>query len=269
MTREGGSHFKLGYRKYLRESETMDRFMGEKRHAEVLEALSKRTEPESMKLGTTLRTSSVALGMRTLSGPINPKSEARDRYRQFPIVRTIGFQHLGEELRKANIDHAYGQDKGCSHWKPAGQDEMSKHAAEKFACGVPQGFQHLAKELRRSNVPMCDGSYGKNRTNPLWRSEAVSRFTEQPMILEKGYSDTLGKDLRESHISIGSSKERSARDWIPVTRSSMTDHAEEKWSCTKPQGFEELGVELRKSSVPLSGAGQDFMCKKPTGWRVK
>merc|ERR1712205_106739 len=97
--------------------------------------------------------------------------------------------HLGAELRKANIDHAFGQKKTCSHWTAVDREEMSRHAKDKFEAKQPTGFQHLIKELRKSNLPLTDP-----RPMPRAQSEVQFQFVENPYSAQASYAATLGKD---------------------------------------------------------------------------
>jgi hypothetical protein len=257
--REHVVHFQFGFSNFERQSETTERFFSQARNKEVMAAVAKKETPESLKLGTVLRQSHVRLGTKCLAAPPGQSSESRMQYTAKPQSKSANFNHLGAELRKANIDHSYGQSKTCSHWTAVDREEMSRNAVEKFACETPQGFQHLAKELRKSSLPIKD-----LREQPKATTESRLAYVEKPYSAQQSYADTLGKDLRASHIDIAQGHEKSTRNWVPVCHSALNANQEEKWACEKPSAFDQLGVELRKSSVPLSGAGDDFMMRKPT-----
>jgi hypothetical protein len=259
MTREQRHHFHLGFSSYERQSEAKERFFSEARAGEVTRAVATKETPESLKLGTVLRQSHVRLGTKCLAAPPGQTSEQRTQYVEQPRSKNVNFNHLGAELRKANIDNAYGHEKKCNHWTSVDREEMSRHAADKFACRIPSGFQHLQKELRKSNLPLQDP-----RPVPRSQSETRSKYVEKPYSAQQSYASTLGKDLRASHIDIAQGHEKHTRSWVPCTMASLDDHHEEKWACKQPEAFDQLGIELRKSSVPLSGAGEDFMMRKPT-----
>jgi hypothetical protein len=265
MGREHGSSFRLGYVEAPRESETMDKFMNENRFGQVVEAIRGQTEPESLKLGKELRSCSWSLGSKCVAPPPGQTSESRTRYGpKPPIEKTTGFAHLGVELRKANIDHAFGQPKSAAHWSSMQAEEMSRHAGDKFGCAKPEGLGHLGKELRKSSLVLHEiPATFRNHVVP--NSEQKSRYTDKGNCCTASFSDTLGKDFRSSHIDIAQGAEKHTRDWIQVQRMATQDHAEEKWGCRKPEGFYELIEELRKSNVPLSGAGQDFMVRRAVG----
>lgn len=270
MTREQGHHFQLGYGvgvgKGLGQSETAERFFGEARRQEVLASMSKKEAPESLKLGITLRQSHVRIGTKCLDARPGQTSEQRTQYVNFGEKgkKSSNFNHLGAELRKENIDHAYGHVKTCSHWTSVDREEMSRHAKDKFACEMPSGFQHLIKELRKSNLPLTDP-----RPMPRTQSESQFQYTEKPYSAQASYAATLGKDLRASHIDIAQGHAKTTRNWVPVCHAALNDNSETKWACDPPDPAElqrriQLGIELRKSSVPLSGAGEDFMMRGPT-----
>jgi len=214
--------------------------------------------------GTVLRQSHVRLGTKCLAAPPGQTSESRTNYVAKPFAKSANFNHLGAELRKENIDHAYGHVKTCSHWTAVDREEMSRNALEKFACAQPTGFQHLAKELRKSNLPIKD-----LRALPRATSETRMQYVEKPYSKQESYAETLGKDLKASHIDIAQGHEHNTKNWVPVMHSALNANQEEKWACAKPAAFDQLGVELRKSNVPLAGAGEDFMMRKAVpGYRL-
>merc|ERR1712225_6750 len=133
---------------------------------------------------------------------------------------------------------------------------MSRHAKDKFEAKQPTGFRHLIKELRKSNLPLTDP-----RPMPRAQSEVQFQFVEKPYSAQASYAATLGKDLRASHIDIAQGHEKTTKNWVPVCHGALNDNQEAKWSCKQPDAFDQLGIELRKSSVPLSGAGEDFMLR--------
>eukprot|EP00927_Polykrikos_kofoidii_P061985 TRINITY_DN56806_c0_g1_i1.p1 TRINITY_DN56806_c0_g1~~TRINITY_DN56806_c0_g1_i1.p1 ORF type:complete len:275 (-),score=42.03 TRINITY_DN56806_c0_g1_i1:169-993(-) len=264
MTREAKHHWKLGYNQdNNNQSEAMERFMSESRRRVVVDAIMNTKPSESLRLGEQLSRSHLRLGTKCLSAPPGAMSEARDRY----VPMKLAPADLGDRaaaLKKTSVDNAYGHPKNCALWKAVDKEELSRHAAEKFACQPPSGFQELAKDLRKSNV-MLSELPSKHRPwdlNP--RSEQKSNYVPGPSTVQAGFAATLGKDLRASHYDVAGGKERNCSEWVPTLKASQQDHQDEKWNCRKPKGFEELGVELRKSSVPLAGSGQTYMLRGPT-----
>jgi len=276
MAREQKHSWCFGYQESNRVSETHELLMSEERRKEVVDSIyatKEAGEPESKKLGTVLRKSHIELGMKSLAPPKNANgnhsfgsihSEAQTNYKQRPIVKTENFNHLGVELRKANIDMAFGVPKTAAHWTAVNRDEMSRHAAAKFACGIPEGLGHLAVELRKSSLPLCELP-AKFKQLSHSKSEAQCQFVEKPYSAQASYAKTLGAELRKTHYCLAGGKEKHTRDWATVGKTAAADHGKEKWACEKQGGFEALGIELRKSNVPLSGSGQTFMMRRPTG----
>eukprot|EP00929_Paragymnodinium_shiwhaense_P053283 TRINITY_DN26667_c0_g1_i1.p1 TRINITY_DN26667_c0_g1~~TRINITY_DN26667_c0_g1_i1.p1 ORF type:complete len:287 (-),score=56.54 TRINITY_DN26667_c0_g1_i1:60-920(-) len=268
MSREQAHHWQFGYTFFDRETETHEKFMSERRRQVVLDAIKAQEEPESLALGKELRASRVQLGSKCVAGkPMQPgrESEMRERYAPRPYAApSENFNHLGVELRKAHIDHAFGQPKTASHWQGVLQEEMSRMAHEKYTSGKPQGLGYLGEELRKSSLVLNEMPSTYKDTMKMQCSEQKDKFVPKPYSAQPSYASTLGKDLRASHFDTAQGP-KNCRDWVPQTRATMEDNSDAKWNCGQPEGFQELGVELRKSSVPLAGSGMTFMMQKATG----
>eukprot|EP00930_Biecheleria_cincta_P021123 TRINITY_DN15723_c0_g1_i2.p1 TRINITY_DN15723_c0_g1~~TRINITY_DN15723_c0_g1_i2.p1 ORF type:complete len:225 (-),score=45.93 TRINITY_DN15723_c0_g1_i2:97-771(-) len=61
-----------------------------------------------------------------------------------------------------------------------------------------------------------------------------------------------GDDLKASHIDMAVGVPRTCSHWQAAQSAEMSRNAAAKFSCEKPKGFEQLGEELRKSSVTFS-----------------
>lgn len=270
MSREQGHNWQFGYTFFDRQTETHDRFTSEKRRQECLEGMLADFRERAARVDYDPKKRSWELGSKCVAGlPKGPglESETRERYQPRPkAAKTENFNYLGVELKKAHIDHAYGQDKSCKHWQGVGQEEMSRMAQEKYTSGKPQGLGHLGAELRKSSLVLADlPSEGKFvRKNVMAKSEVKEKFVPKEFTSNPSYAATLGKDLRQSHFDINH-EPKNTLGWMPQTKSTMVDNLEAKWNCRQPEGFEALGVELRKSSVPLAGSGMTYMMQPSTG----
>jgi hypothetical protein len=58
----------------------------------------------------------------------------------------------GKELQEHSWDFAMGRDKTTAEWMPAGKEDMSRNALEKFNAAKPMVDPKLGKELRQSSV---------------------------------------------------------------------------------------------------------------------
>jgi len=270
MSREQGHHWQFGYTFFDRQTETHERFTSEQRRKECLESMLADFAERANRVDYDPKKRSWELGSKSVAGrPKEPgkESEMRERYQpRPPQAKTENFNYLGVELRKASIDHAYGQDKSAAHWQGVGQEEMSRMAQEKYTAGKPQGLGYLGKELRKSSLVLADlpseGTF--ERKIQTETSEAKEKFVPKPFTSNPSYAATLGKDLRKSHFDINH-EPKATTGWMPQAKAAMVDNLEAKWNCKQPEGFQELGVELRKSSVPLAGSGMTFMMQPTTG----
>lgn len=116
----------------------------------------------------------------------------------------------------------------------------------------PESLQ-LGKQLRKSHVVMS------MRTEPPAQTEAKRRWTQPPKMKQaESYADIRIAELRKANIDLAVADPKSAKDWTSVLKSVHSSHADKKFACSKPQGFQELGEELRKSSVLLHAGKHDF-----------
>lgn len=116
----------------------------------------------------------------------------------------------------------------------------------------PESLQ-LGKVLRQSHIQL---SLRADQQPP--KTETRISYQQRKAEITKGFADTNGEELRRSNIDLGVAGNKSGRDWSSVLKSSMSQAADKKFACEKPQGFEELGVELRKSNVLLHAGRHDF-----------
>jgi len=208
------------------------------------EAVNKNVDPKEA-----LRGVSWSLGYRG--------SEPGKTEQQIQYVKQNGGPNIGNEeelkarLRKPNIHLAYGQASGCETWMAVQTEEFSRAEDAKYECKPPADSAERIAELRCSKVSFdLPGGHGP-RT-----SEQKSRFIDhQNADQVVNFAETLGKDLRASHIDIANGGVKSTDQWRGVGGEEMSRHAKDKFQCEKPSGFEALSKELRKSSVPLGTLG--------------
>lgn len=176
------------------------------------------------------------------------QTETKEAYIQHPKYQRRQAVENGDDLRASHIDLAFGASRSCKHWVAALTDEMSRNEEDKFNCKRPDGFEALGTELRKSHI-----SFGE-RYEPTCQSQQKVNFGAPPKVSQlASFADTVGKDLRASHIDIANGAEKSCAHWKAMQTSEMARNAKEKFSCRKPEGFYHLIAELRKSSVPLGG----------------
>ncbi|CAK9036446.1 Hypothetical protein (Fragment) [Durusdinium trenchii] len=179
------------------------------------------------------------------------QTETKEAYIKHPRYQREKMVENGDDLRAPHIDLAFGASKSCKHWVAALTDEMSRNEYDKFHCKKPDGFEALGAELRKSHI-----SFGE-RSEVGAQSHQKMAFGAPPKVAQMAsFADTVGKDLRASHIDIANGAEKSCGHWKAVQTSEMAQYAREKFSCRKPEGFYHLIAELRKSSVPLGGLAQ-------------
>lgn len=114
----------------------------------------------------------------------------------------------------------------------------------------PESLQ-LGKVLRRSHIQL---SHRPDQQPP--KSEARTRFEKRQADPSKSFADTNGEELRRSNINLAVAPGKT--EWSSVLKSSIAQGSDKKFACEIPQGFEELGVELRKSNVLLHAGRHDF-----------
>eukprot|EP00441_Pelagodinium_beii_P043391 CAMPEP_0197651402 /NCGR_PEP_ID=MMETSP1338-20131121/32324_1 /TAXON_ID=43686 ORGANISM="Pelagodinium beii, Strain RCC1491" /NCGR_SAMPLE_ID=MMETSP1338 /ASSEMBLY_ACC=CAM_ASM_000754 /LENGTH=221 /DNA_ID=CAMNT_0043226025 /DNA_START=47 /DNA_END=712 /DNA_ORIENTATION=- len=155
----------------------------------------------------------------------------------------------GDDLKASHIDLSVGQSRSGKHWQSAQTAEMSRNTVAKYACGKPQGFEQLGEELRKSSV-----SFSERPSMGNFQTQQKASYQTPPHVQQAAsFADTVGKDLRSSHIDIANGKDKSTAQWKAMQTSEMDEYAREKFDCKKPAGFDHLIAELRKSSVPLGG----------------
>jgi len=182
-------------------------------------------------------------------GTETPKTETKLAYIQHGKYMRQGAVENGDDLKASHIDLAVGQSRSGKDWQAAQTAEMSRHEAAKFACEKPQGFEQLGEELRKSSV-----SFSERPEQSSTETEQKARFATPPHVEQAAsFADTVGKDLRSSHIDISNGNSQSVAHWKSMQTSEMDEYAREKFNCKKPAGFDHLIAELRKSSVPLGG----------------
>jgi len=234
------------------ESEATDRLIGERRGQVVYDAARVREEPESLQLGKLLRKSHIKLSHRPDAKPA--QTEAKMRY--IPQARDASKSFAetnGAELRRSNIDLAVADPKSGKEWKSVLKGAMSSNEDAKFACAVPEGFAHMAKELRKSNVLLNAGKVDYRNERPApHMSEQKREYHEKPIPNTVGYADTIGKDLRTSHIDLAPGDgDKHCKTWVSQQHAVLGSNNDEKWACEKPEGFYHLIAELRKTNIQL------------------
>lgn len=85
-------------------------------------------------------------GVSSLQSAFTPKWQ--------PMAENLA-STLGKDLRASHIDLGGGAPRPGQHWMSMQQDDMTRHAQQKFANRKQAGFDDLAVELRKSNVPLA------------------------------------------------------------------------------------------------------------------
>lgn len=116
----------------------------------------------------------------------------------------------------------------------------------------PESLQ-LGKMLRKSHI-----QFSHRPDREFARTEAKMRFVPQKIEVSEGFGDSNGAELRATHIDLAVAGNKSGKEWESVLKSTMSASEDVKFACSKPQGFAELGEELRKSSVLLHAGRHDF-----------
>jgi hypothetical protein len=117
---------------------------------------------------------------------------------------------------------------------------------------TPESLQ-LGKLLRQSHIQL---SHRPDRESA--KTETKMRYVPQKIEMAKSYAETNGAELRKSNIDLAVADPKSGKEWKSVLKSTMSASEDAKFACKKPQGFQELGEELRKSSVLLHAGRHDF-----------
>eukprot|EP00442_Polarella_glacialis_P024640 CAMPEP_0115070530 /NCGR_PEP_ID=MMETSP0227-20121206/13165_1 /TAXON_ID=89957 /ORGANISM="Polarella glacialis, Strain CCMP 1383" /LENGTH=222 /DNA_ID=CAMNT_0002457055 /DNA_START=158 /DNA_END=826 /DNA_ORIENTATION=+ len=183
-----------------------------------------------------------------------PKTEAKTAYINYGKVKRTGAFELGDDLKASHIDLSVGQSRTGKHWQSSQSSEMFRNAAQKFGCAKPEGLGHLGEELRKSSISFSDRDEG----SAFPQSEQKSRFITPAKVEQApNVAETVGKDLRASHIDIANGANTECKHWKSMLNLEMEKNAKEKFECRKPTAFEHLSKELRKSSVPLGNINRD------------
>mmetsp|Transcript_92189 Transcript_92189/g.192763 ORF Transcript_92189/g.192763 Transcript_92189/m.192763 type:complete len:224 (+) Transcript_92189:137-808(+) len=86
--------------------------------------------------------------------------------------------------------------------------------------------------------------------------EATQTESKHKYVNHRGSPAVLNEakaaELRRSHIDLAVGADKSSKQWETVMTGDMCRNASEKFGCKKPEGFQALGAELRKSSVSIS-----------------
>jgi len=133
----------------------------------------------------------------------------------------------------------------------ANRDKIVRDAVR--ARKEPESLQ-LGKMLRKSHIQL---SHDKDK---VALTESRIRFGPKKGELAEAFD--LGPELRATHIDLGVASDKSGKEWTSVMKSTLASNSDKKFACAKPQGFEQLGEELRKSSVMLHAGRHDF--RSPT-----
>jgi len=121
------------------------------------------------------------------------------------------------------------------------------------------GAQEEKALLRKSSIPIFPGQEIPG-TRSVHRnlSFSQSEYTLKKVDPMASYSDTLGKDLRCSHIDVAFGKLKTGKHWQSEAISAMNTESSKKWACRQPEGFEKLGKELRKTNITLGTNKVDY-----------
>lgn len=114
----------------------------------------------------------------------------------------------------------------------------------------PESMQ-LGKLLKKSHIQLSH----RPDLEPA-KTETKMRF-----VPKRSEAQGLARDpaeLRKSHIDLAIADSKSGKAWSSVLKSTMSDSEDVKFKAERPKGFEELGEELRKSSVLLHAGRHDF-----------
>jgi len=245
-------HWELGNTKVQYESESVEKFMSENRGNAVRAAIRGRQEPESLQLGKLLRKSHIQLSH---SSEQETRTEAKMRFVPQKIDMAESFADTnGAELRKSNIDLAFGVPKTGKEWLSVNRATANDNADAKFAAKKPKGFEMLGEELRKSNVLLHAGRHDfRSASVPIPRSEARSQFIDKGPSPTVGFAETLGKELKTSNIDVafGSLSKPNATQWQSQMHAIMANKNDDKWACKKPEGFYHLIAELKKTNITL------------------
>lgn len=244
-------HWELGNTKVNYESETSEKILGEGRDREVRAAIRARQTPESLELGKLLRQSHIQLSHR----PDREVAKTESKMRFVPQNGEPAKSYadiIGGELQKTNIDLAVGDPKSGKEWQSVLKSEMSKGEDVKFKAEKPKGFEALGEELRKSSVLFHAGRHDfRTDAPPVQRSETKRQFEAKPLSPTVGFAESNGKELRKSNIDMACGATKSTASWRSQQHAIMADNYDKKYKCEKTEGFEFLGVELRKTNVTL------------------
>lgn len=106
--------------------------------------------------------------------------------------------------------------------------------------------------LRESHVNLS-----MHKTPPS-KTEAQMRWTKQPIEVAESFKDVRIAELRKCNIDLAVAEPKSGKEWTSVLKAVHGANEDVKFACKKPEGFEQLGAELRKSSVLLHAGRHDF-----------
>jgi len=249
-------HWNFGNTPVRYESETCSQFMSEDRNKQVRKAIREQQGPdESAK--AMLRESHINLSMRK---ELPTKSEAQTRWTKQPIEVSESFKDVRiAELRKCNIDLAVAEPKTGKEWTSVLKSVHGANEDLKFACKKPEGFQELGAELRKSSVLLHAGRHDfRSSSLPVRRSEAKAQYVGKPISVTANLSATLGKELRTSSFDYSYGVSKSSAHWQSQQHHIMASHNDKKWACEKPEGFNHLIAELRKTNVTLGTDSVDY-----------
>lgn len=231
-------HWEYGTSTVTYQSEAGAQFMSEERERLCQEHARQIKEPESMALGKELRTSHIQLSHR--ADPATSASESKSRYVPSRAEPPEGRGSAG----RANIVFSV-RDQSCSDWQSVSSAAAATDVEQKFACTIPKAFVHLGQELRKSSIPFRVGQQEERHM-----STTKKEFGPKQACQAQSFSETVGKDLRRSHLAVAYGS-RSTKEWLSEAQAASDHHADKKWKCERPAGFEQLGKELRKTHITL------------------
>jgi len=213
----------------------------------------------SLSLGKELRASSVSYGFeksRENAGKVSI-TETKQKYTEQPLDAIGRLQDASENLKKkhalmsSRIDLGAGGDKSCKSWQSDLKDKFSANADQKFACERQQPVD--GSILRKSQVPLGQPGVA------FFDTESKAQFVA-PLEPERSvnYASTLGKELRAHSWDHAEPQVKTTSQWHARQSAEMAHKADEKFNCVRPNAFDALAKQLRKSNLYLGKDDVDF-----------
>jgi len=241
-------HWDMGNTPVRYESETCAQFMSEDRNKTVRKAIRETQAPDASAKAL-LRESHINLSMHK---ELPTKSEAQTRWTKPPKTdQGESFKDIRlAELRKCNIDLGVAEPKSGKEWTSVLKAVHGANSGVKSDGKKPVPMDMSA--LRKSSVLLHAGRHDfRSSSVPVPRTEAATQYEAKPILVAENLSATLGKALRTSSFDYSYGVSKSSAHWQSQQHHIMADKNDKKWACAKPEGFNNLIAELRKTSVIL------------------